>query len=116
MSTERFKGRPPIMTQEQLDLLKTSSQFLTAAEWADKFGVHVSIIFSCCRHYGLPLMGTKEANERRKQRERPNPEISKKIKRVYEPAEKKTKMVRPPARYDNRSQEDVINHYLKLEI
>lgn len=107
-------GRPSILTDQQRALLKSSSQYMTAAGWADKFKVHVSLIYSNCRHYGLPLLGSKKANEL-KRLNKPDPEISKKI-RIYEPAEKKTKLVRPPAKYDNRSQQDVIDHYLKLDI
>lgn len=117
MSTEFFKGRPPILTREQRELLDSSSEFMTAAGWADKFKVHVSVIYSYCRNHGIHLMGSKEARERKQQRDanKLTPEISKKI-RMYEPPVKKEKLIRPPARYDNRSQQDVINHYLKLEI
>lgn len=116
MSNEFFKGRPPVLTREQRELLDSSSEYMTAAGWADKFKVHVSVIYSYCRNHGLHLMGSKEARERKQQRDASRVAQEMKKIRTYEPPVKKEKLIRPPARYDNRSQQDVINHYLKLEI
>jgi len=122
MSTERFKGRPPIMTQEQLDLLKTSSQFLTAAEWAEKFNVQKTLIYSFCAHHGLKLLETKVANAQKKVVDKPAPAANKKIRRYMNNEEftnsrnSSGKMVRPAAKYGNKSREELIDYYLKLEI
>ena len=109
------------LSEIEKDFIYRNAKTASAARIAVLLGKSYALIYQYCRNHGIECQSDKRGRKTNEEREavgvKPDP------KRKYlNTAEWNAqlngnkKMVRPPAKYDNRSQQDVIDHYLKLEI
>jgi hypothetical protein len=83
----------------KLDFIREWAGYLTAEVIANRIGMSTSFVFQYAKFMGLSMTRTNK---------RPPPE--KRI--IYLKKKEKEPLVRPPAKYDNVSREEVIEKYL----
>ena len=102
------------LSEIEKDFIHRNSKKTTTKELAEVLGHSYDTIASYCRRVGLERKWQREpASEKAKR----NPEatiesITKSVKK--EPV--KPSFARPPAKYNNRSQDEAINYYLNLQV
>lgn len=102
------------LSEIEKDFIHRNSKKTTTKELAEVLGHSYSTIADYCRRVGLERKWQREpASEKAKR----NPEdtiasITKAVKK--EPV--KSSFARPPAKYNNRSQDEAIDYYLNLKV
>ena len=111
----------------QKQYIETNAGEKSITEMAKATDLSYSSVYQYCIHRALPIkngrMGRPKGvkNHERVPTDAPPSEVSKRIRKYvtneeFTNSRNSSGMVRPPAKYNNRSQQEIIDYYLKLEI
>lgn len=108
------------LSEIEKDFIHRNAKTSSVKEIAIALRKSYSLIYEYCRKVGIQYKETKPTG-RPRNTDRVPTEIKKDRKYLTEQEftdsrNKSGKLVRPPAKYDNRSQQEIIDHYLKLDI
>ncbi len=102
------------LSEIEKDFIHRNAKSTTAKDLAEVLGHSYGTIADYCRKVGLERKWQREpASEKAKSK--PDETIGRIVKEAKEAAKIKT-ITRPPAKYNNRSQDEAINYYLNLKV
>ena len=103
------------LSEIEKDFLRANAKNHSLRKLAELIGKSHTLVYQYCRQHGIGIKSVKPTGRPRNTDRVPG-QVKPVQRRVIAQKEEKVILVRPPAKYDNRSQQDVIDHYLKLEI